>query len=91
MHAEIQSVKLVSNKPGKQNSLTSIFIPDQTFVPRHGCPDSQRVQGERRLERHRPEDAERCFGARQTVQGLRHEKVSAKHEQRAQEADSGSK
>ncbi len=60
-------------------------------MSRHRRPYSERVQGERGLERHRPQDAQRRPRARQALQGLRHEEVSAEHEQRAQEASSGQK
>ena len=60
-------------------------------MSRNSRPNPERVKGERRLERHRPQDAQRRSGARQAVQGLRHEEVSAEHEQRAQETSSGQK
>ena len=60
-------------------------------MPGHKCPDPERWQGERRLQRHRAQDAQRGPGAGQTLQGLRHEKVSAKYEQRAQETHTGQK
>ena len=60
-------------------------------MPCHKCQDQERRQGECRVQRHRAQDAQRCPGAGQTLQGLRYEKVSAKYEQRAQETHTGQK
>ena len=52
----------------------------------HRCKNQEHFEGERRFQRHLAEDAKWNLGAGQAIQGLRHEKVPAEHEQRAQEA-----
>ena len=57
----------------------------------HSGQDKEHLEGECRLERHLAQDAQRHLGAGSAVQGVRHEEVSAEHEQRAEEASPGQK
>ena len=67
------------------------IFSDQTSMQSHSGQDKEHLEGECRLERHLAQDAQRHLGAGSAVQGVRHEEVSAEHEQRAEEASTGQK
>ncbi len=71
--------------------LKKILFLDQTVVQNNSRQNPEHLQGVRSLQRHLAEDAQRHSRAGQTVQGVRHEEVSAEHEQGAEEASSGQK